>query len=77
MKRLTIIALTAFSFMSCGDNSQTNSSEEDTTTNAVINATGEETNPYNLPGSDTGAIHQNTSEPGVLDMDARDSGQHQ
>ncbi len=59
---------------SCATNdANTERSNEDSASSSVINAEGAENNPYNLPGSDTGAIHENTTEPGVLDKDARDS----
>jgi|GEM_PF-2772515 len=71
-KILFVLTVFATGFGACGDSTMNDTEREDTATNAVINAEGEETNAYNLPGSDTGAIHENTSEPGVLDMDARE-----
>ena len=71
-KILLVIMLLATGWSACGDAQVDDTKRMDTTTNAMINAEGEETNAYNLPGSDTGAVHENTSEPGVLDMNARE-----
>ena len=65
----------SFLYACTGSGNNNNTGQDDTVTNAVINAEGTENNAYNLPGSDTGAIHENTSEPGVLDKDARDTTQ--
>jgi hypothetical protein len=63
--------------LSCSNNNSEGKSNEDTTTQGVINAEGTETNAYNLPGADTAAIHENTTTPGVLDKDASDSTRQQ
>jgi hypothetical protein len=74
--RSFILAFGLLVFLLACDTGESSETEmEDTVTNAVINAEGAENNAYNLPGSDTGAIHENTSEPGVLDKDARDTTQ--
>jgi hypothetical protein len=65
----------SFFLIACDSGESGETETADTVTNAVINAEGAENNAYNLPGSDTGAIHENTSEPGVLDKDARDTTQ--
>ena len=56
---------------SCG--SETETGDKTDTTNAVINGAGPDASPYELPGSDTGAIHENTSTPGKLDKNAGDT----
>ncbi len=76
---LTFLLPIAFSFASC-DASDTNETgdgndrleNESGVENSLINAEGAENNPYNLPGEDTGAIHENTTTQGTLDMDARE-----
>ena len=75
MKTVALILGLICCLISCAEKPENQSGRDDTTTNAVLNAEGAETNPYNLPGSDTGAIHENTSQPGILDMDARESTQ--
>ena len=72
MKTFIHIVATTLIMIACTENSVSDRETQDTT-NAAINAEGSDKNPYNLPGSDTSAIHQNTSDPGVLDMSDKDS----
>jgi len=73
MKKLLLLLSVTITFLiSCGEGTG-EANDQDTVTDAVRNAEGAENNAYNLPGSDTGAIHHNTTEPGILDKDARDT----
>lgn len=77
--RALLFAAGLFLILSCNNNAtgQTNNTglgatdHSSATTEAVRDAGGADTNAYNLPGTDTAAIHKNTNEPGVLDKDAQ------
>lgn len=73
MKKGLLAVAVLFFMAACQDGDKNTTSEESDTTTAVRNAEGADNNAYNLPGADTTAIHENTSQPGVLDKDASDS----
>ncbi|RYG43800.1 MAG: hypothetical protein EOO01_20680 [Chitinophagaceae bacterium] len=75
MKKLVFLASLIILILSACNDGDGSPDSQDTVTGALRNADADEQNAYNLPGSDTGAIHQNTTEPGVLDMDAGDTSQ--
>ncbi|HTM67561.1 MAG TPA: hypothetical protein VL093_14640 [Flavipsychrobacter sp.] len=59
--------------MRCDHNTNTRSPGEDTTTKGSSTQKGQEAMSTKPSGSDTAAIHENTSTPGVRDKDAGDT----